>query len=89
MTLDYWDDATVDKVVVLLREKQDLFPTKIIELKGIISDLGMTKITLKLDENPVKQPPYHLNPKNKEEVRDELDKILIAKIIKPVEKSDW
>jgi len=26
---DYWDDATVDKVIELLREYQDLFPNKI------------------------------------------------------------
>lgn len=48
MTLgDYWDDSTVDKVVGLLREYQDLFLTKITELKGVLSDLGMMKITLK------------------------------------------
>lgn len=46
---DYWDDATVEKVVELLREYRDLFPTKIKELKGILGDLGMMKITLKLD----------------------------------------
>ena len=43
---DYWDDATMDKVIELLRKYQDLFPTKIIELKGILGDLGMMKITL-------------------------------------------
>lgn len=37
---DYWDDATVDKVVELLNEYQDLFPTKFLDLKGIIGDLG-------------------------------------------------
>ena len=52
---DYWDDATVEKVVELLREFQDLFPTKIIELKGMLGDLGMMKITLKPNAKPVKQ----------------------------------
>lgn len=33
---DYWDDATVDKVVELLREYQDLFPTKFLDLNDII-----------------------------------------------------
>ena len=51
---DYWDDATVEKVVELLREYQDLFLTKIMELKGILGDLGMMKITLKPDVKPVK-----------------------------------
>jgi len=54
---DYWDDATVDKVVELLHEYQHLFPTKITELKGILSELGMMKITLKPDVKPFKQRP--------------------------------
>jgi hypothetical protein len=86
---DYWDDAMVDKVAELLREYQDLFPTKITDLKGIVGDLGMMKITLKPDAKPVKQRPYRLNPKYKEKVRVELDKMLAAGIIEPVEESDW
>jgi len=42
---DYWDDAMVDKVTELLHEYQDLFPTKFIEPKWIIGDLGAMKIT--------------------------------------------
>lgn len=49
----------------------------------------MMKITLKLDAKPVKQCPYRLNLKYKEKVREELDKILVAGIIEPVEESDW
>lgn len=52
---DYWDDATVDKIAELLCKYQDLFPTKITDLKGIIGDLGMMKITLKPDVKPIKQ----------------------------------
>lgn len=85
---DYWDDAMVDKVTKLLCEYQDLFPTKITNLKGIIGDLGMMKITLKPDAKPVKQRPYSLNPKYKEKVHIELEKMLAAKIIEPVEESD-
>ena len=58
----------MDKVTKLLNEYKDLFPTKIRDLKGIVGDLGMMKITLKPDEKPVKQRPYHLNPKYKEKV---------------------
>jgi len=52
---DYCDDATVDKVTKSLREYQYLFPTKITDLKGIIGDLGVMKISLKPDAKPVKQ----------------------------------
>jgi len=85
---DYWDDATVDKDIELLREYRDLFSTKIIDLKAIVGDLGMMKITLKPDAKPVKQRPYHLNPKYKEKVHIELDKMLTARIIELVEESN-
>jgi len=55
MLEDNWDDATVEKVVELLREYRDLFPTKMMELKGILGDLRMMKINLKPDAKPVKQ----------------------------------
>ena len=79
----------VDKAAELLRKYQDLFPTKIKDLKGIIGDLGMMKTTLKPDAKPVKQQPYRLNLKYKEKVRDELDKMLTTKIIELVEETDW
>jgi len=58
-------------------------------LKGIIGDLGVMKITLKSDAKPVKQRPYRLNPKYKEKVCLEIDKMLAASIIEHVEEFDW
>ena len=49
----------------------------------------MINIPLKPDVKPVKQCPYRLNPKYKEKVRLELDKMLAAGIIEPVEESEW
>ena len=66
-----------------------MFPTKFTELKGIIGDLGVMKITLKLDAKPTKKIPYHLKIKYKEKVRLELDKMLAASIIEPIEESNW
>jgi len=86
---DYWDDAIVDKVTEFLREYQDLFPTKFSDLKCIIGNLGVMKITLKLDIKPVKQRPYHLEPKYKEKVCLELDKMHVVGIIEPMEDTDW
>lgn len=85
---DYWDDATVDKVTELLREYEDLFPTNFTQLKGIIRDLGIMKITLKPNVKAVKKRPYRLNLKYKEKVCLELDKMLAASIIEIVEESD-
>eukprot|EP00253_Pinus_taeda_P027142 PITA_27142 len=44
-------------------------------LKGIIGDLGVKKITLKLNAKPLEKTPYHLNLKYKERVYLELDKM--------------
>lgn len=51
---DYWDNAIMDKVVELLRKYQNIFPTKFLDLKGIIGDLGVMKFTLKPDMKAVK-----------------------------------
>lgn len=62
---------------------------KFSDLKGIVGDLGVMKITLKPNAKLVKQRPYWLNPKYKEKVHKELDKMLEAIIIEPVEEFDW
>ena len=59
------------------------------EMKGILGDLGVMKIPLKEGVNPLKQHPYRLNPRYQEKVRHELDKMIIAGIIEPVEESEW
>ena len=79
----------VRKVTQLLHEYQDLFPTKFSDLKGILGDIGVINIPLKPDAKPMKQRPYRMNPKYKEKVRMELDKMLVAGIIEPIEESEW
>jgi hypothetical protein len=81
--------ATIDKITELLHEYQDLFPTKFTDMKGIKGPMGEMKIPLKPDARPVKQRPYRLNPKYKEKVKIELDRMLEAGIIEPVEESEW
>ena len=79
----------VSKVTKLLHEYQDLFSTKFSEMKGILGDIGLIKIPLKPDAKLVKQRPYRLNPKYKEKVRMEVDKMLAVGIIEPVAESEW
>lgn len=78
---DYWDDETIGHIAGLLQEYQDLFLTKFTEMKGILRDLGLMKIPLKVGAKHVKQHPYMLNPRYKEKVKQELDKMLVAGII--------
>ena len=82
---DYWDDETVGHIIDLLLEYQDLFPTKFTKMKGILGDLGIMRIRLKEGVNPVRQSPYRLNPRYKEKVRHDLDKMIIASIIEAME----
>jgi hypothetical protein len=86
---DYWDGATISKITKLLHEYQDLFPTKFTDMKGIKGPMGEMKITLKADASPIKQRPYRLNPKYKQKVKIELDRMMEAGIIEPVEESKW
>ena len=82
---DYWDVATIDKITELLHEYQDLFPTKFTDMKGIKGPMGDMRIPLKPYTRLVKQRPYRLNPKYKEKVKIELDRMLEAGIIEPIE----
>ena len=59
---------------------------KFSEMKGILGDIGVIKIPLKPNANLVKQHPYRLNPKYKEKVKVELDKMLAAGISEAVEE---
>jgi hypothetical protein len=44
---DYYSDETVEKIVELLHEYQDLLPKTFLEMKGIEGDLGEMNIPLK------------------------------------------
>ena len=74
------------KFTYLLHKFQDLFPLKFLEIKGIVGGLGEIKIPLKPDANLVNQRPYRFNLRYKEKVKEELDKILDAWIIGPMEE---
>jgi hypothetical protein len=62
---DYWDDATIDKIIELLHEYQDLLPAKFTDMKGIKGPMGEMKIPLKPNARPIKKRPYKVNPKYK------------------------
>ena len=86
---DNWDEETMEKIIDLLHEFQDLFPTKFFEMKGILGDLGEMKIPLKTDVKPMRHRPYCPNPRYKERVKAELYRMLDVGIIEQVEESEW
>ena len=74
----------MENITYLVHEFQDMFPTKFSEMKVILRDLGEMKIPLKPDTKPVRQRLYHLNPRYKERVKVELDRMLDTGIIELV-----
>ena len=82
---DYCDKQIVAQIANILREYQDLFPNSFSEMKCIVGGLGEMKIPLKQDAKPFKQILYRLNPKYKEKVKEEIDKMVEVGIIEPVE----
>lgn len=66
-----------------------MFPNTFFEMKGIVKEPGEMKIPLKLDAKPIKQRSYRLNPKYKEKVKEEFDKMFQARIIEAVEEFKW
>ena len=47
------------------------------------------RIPLKPDAKPCKKRPYRMNPKYKEKVKVEINKMLEVGIIECVEESEW
>ena len=86
---DYWDEQTTKEIFSLLKEYEDLFPSSIADLKGIKGEMGEMWIILKPDARPVKHRPYRLNPRVKEKVKVEIDKMLKFGLIFLVEEVEW
>jgi hypothetical protein len=86
---DYWDEQTMEIKIDLLHEYSDLFLMTFTEMKCIVGELGYIKIPLKLEAISVIQRPYKLNPIYKQKVKEEIDRMLEAGIIEPVEESEW
>jgi hypothetical protein len=86
---DYWDEQTVESITELLCEYIDLFPTKFIDMKGKVGEIGEMKIPLRAEVRPIRQRPYRLNLIYKQKVKAEIDIMLEVEIIEPVEESEW
>jgi hypothetical protein len=54
------------------------------EMKGIIWEVGEMEFPLKPNSNPVRQKPYRLNPVYRKKMKEEIDRILEARIIEPI-----
>jgi hypothetical protein len=51
--------------------------------------MGERKIELKPGSKPVRHRPYHLNPRVKEKVKRDIDKMMEDGIIFAVDEAEW
>jgi hypothetical protein len=86
---DYWDEKIVESITELLHKYSDLCPTTFTEMKGIAGELGEMKIPLRPYMRSIRKRPYRLNLIYKQKFRAEIDRMLEADIIEPVEESEW
>ena len=73
----------------MLQEYEDLFPSSVADLKGIKGYMGEMRIILNPNTRPVKHRPYRLNPRVKEKVKAEIEKMLKEGLIFPVDEVEW
>jgi hypothetical protein len=66
-----------------------LFLKTFSELKDIKGAMGEMKIKLKPGSRPVNHRQYQFNPRIKENVNKEVDKILVTRLIFPIKEEEW
>jgi hypothetical protein len=81
---DYWDKQTIESITKLLYKYSDLFPTTFIEIKCIFGELKEMNIPLISKARSIRHRPYRLNPIYKKKVKEEIDKMLEARIIETI-----
>ena len=72
----------------MLKEYQDVFARDYKDLKGLVEEMGEMKIDLLPKAILVKKRPYKLAHKYKEIVKTEIDNMLVAGIIYPIDQSE-
>ena len=75
--------------ISLFHEYHDIFAWGHEDLKGIPSSLAEHTIDLVPNATPVQQRRYRMNPNYAARVKTELDKLLAAKFISPVDSAPW
>ena len=86
---DYWSEEQTTEIVNLLKEFQYVFIRDYKDIKGLFHEMGEMKINIKPDARPVKKRPYKLAHKYKEIVKKEIDNMLAAGIIYPIDQLEW
>ena len=81
--------AIKQAAIALFHEYRDIFAWNHEDLKGIPNSLAEHTIDLVPNATPVQQRRYRMNPNYAARVKAELDKLLHAKFISPVDAAPW
>jgi hypothetical protein len=82
-------EAEMAEHMNLLSEYSNIFAWEPSDLTGIPTSLGEHRIELMEGAKPVTQRQYRLNPKYSAMVEEELEKLLEARFIYPVNNTEW
>lgn len=82
-------EVELEQYTALLREFRDVFAWKMTDITGIPLELAEHAIDLEAGAVPVRQRQYRLNPKYSLMVKADLEKLLQAGFIYPVNHSEW
>lgn len=86
---DYWYDNKTTNIVNLLKEYQDNFVCDYKDLKELVEEMGKMKIEFIPRAKPIKKWPYKLAHKYKLMIQKEIEWMLQAWIIYPINKVEW
>ena len=75
--------------IKLLKEYSDVFTWTLLDLKGILPDLGKHHTDLIEGSVPVRQRQYRLNPKYSLMMKEEIDRLSEVGFIYPINNSEW
>ena len=75
--------------MALFKEFKDVIAWSYKDMMGIPPNLCQHRIYLEDNTKPICQSPYRINPKYSLKVKQEIDKLLDAGVIYPINNSEW
>ncbi|KAL3676614.1 hypothetical protein R1sor_026562 [Riccia sorocarpa] len=84
------DDTEFERALIrILEEYKDVFAWEYADMKGILAEIAEHCIDLVPGSRPSRSQRYRMNPNYAKRVKEDLDKLLKAKFIYPVETPAW
>ena len=77
------------ELIMLLKEYADCFAWTYNEMSGLSCDLVEHRLPIKPGFRPYKQPTRQFNPNIYDRVKEEVNRLLDAKFVRPCRYADW